>query len=637
MSSIYTLGAVTVYGLTDAALFGLGAGTLAAAGLTAADIAGADGSSFYGYDGSTNGFTNIGSYNQAIVNGAQTNTGPSTGPGSNASQIYNNVYNNAVNSGVDPQQAATYAQQAANNGVDYSGGYNVGAPTSAAGTGAGTTAANAAAGTVAPGVTATGGAVTAGGSTLGTAATVGGAAVAGGALGGILAGGSSPAAGATGTSAAATGSTATTAATAAGGSTLGSTLGTIAKAAPIVTAAGALAGGLSGGTSTSAPNAGSVAGNILQDEINFAPQVYSTTAQYAPQYANLQSQMLGSSTSSVASLYGATAPGLQDLQTSLNSQQASGNVNLLGQYGSSLVSAYQAANPQLQALQNQYTSLAQSNPAPVGQISGAGNWATSFAGGVQQTVGQNQVSGGTNSMANQLNQTASQQLALGTGVSQQEASTVANQVLSNYNSMGRANDPTAIAGLATSLDTYGQNLLNTRESNAATAAGLTTNQNALNLQAQQSNQSAALTGLNLDYSALSSGGAQGLAANQSNQAAQLSNAQYQQSTLGGAATLAQSTAANPLNLLTTGSTSLTQAYNATAQAGTSLQAGQALSGMYNPFNSAAYGPAYTAQANANTTNATTNAGLVGGGLSLLGSISNAAGTAGGYSNLFGSG
>jgi hypothetical protein len=254
------------------------------------------------------------------------------------------------------------------------------------------------------------------------------------------------------------------------------------------------------------------------------------------------------------------------------------------------------------------------------------------------------VSQGQNGTLGQLNTTAQQQLALGTSVSPQEQATVANEVLSNYNSMGRANDPTAIAGLATGLDTYGQQLLTQREANAGTAAGLTTSQNQLgvsageanlsasqqsqlanqstNLAAQQSNQAANLTGLGLQGSALQAGGAQSLASQQSNQQAQLANAQYQQSLLSGAANLAQSTATTPLNQLYNQSGALTGASNVSTQAGQGTQAANSLSGLYNPFNSAGYTSAYTAAANANQTNATTNAGLIGGGITLLGNLAN---------------
>jgi len=117
--------------------------------------------------------------------------------------------------------------------------------------------------------------------------------------------------------------------------------------------------------------------------------------------------------------------------------------------------------------------------------------------GINSTIGQNQV-GGAGSTVGQLNNIAQQQLALGTSVSPQQAATLSGQILANYNQQGRANDPTAIAGLATGLDTYGQQLLSQREQ-AAGAAG------ALQQGAQQSNQAAALSGLGLQSSNVNSG------------------------------------------------------------------------------------------------------------------------------------
>jgi hypothetical protein len=635
---------------------GLTAASLAALGISAADIAGGAGSSFIGFNGSTNGFYNLGSYNQAIDNGAHMNA-PVTGTPQGS--IYQNVYNNAIGSGATPEQATQAAQTAMAGGNPSSALSGLGTSTTP-GAGISTAPQMTVLDTTVPGGVAQG---AAGGGLTATQSGLLGAGIGAGAglVGGSLLGSSPGAAGTPGqisnTQSAGAGTGAGTAAGAGSGS-LGSIAKDVQTYAPIVSAGAGLAstiGGASGGVKTSAPNPASTAGDILGAELQYAPQVYNATAQYSPLYNQLQNSNLNANAQNLTSQYGSIAPQLQGTQGGLNAQQAAQQQALLSQYGAGTVSAYQSANPQLQALQNQYTKLAESSPSPVGQIQGAGNWGNLYNQQVQNTVANNQVgaslvspqmavSSGNAQTVNQLNQTAQQQLALGSSMSQQQASTVANQVLSNYNQMGRANDPTAIAGLATGLDTYGQQLLTQRETNAANAANLQTAQNSLGVQAgtanltanqqsqlanqstilatQQANQQAALSGLGMQGSALSSAGAQGLAANQSNQQAQLSNAQYQQSLLGNAAGLAQSTAATPLNQLYTQSQGLTNSYNTSAQAGTGTQAANSLSSMYNPFNSAAYQSAYNAQASANTSNASTNAGLIGGGLSLLGSIAN---------------
>jgi hypothetical protein len=379
--------------------------------------------------------------------------------------------------------------------------------------------------------------------------------------------------------------------------------------------------------------------------------------------------------------YGTYGADMQSLQNYLNQFQAAGGENLVAGMGSQMNSAFQSANPQLQALQQQYTGLAQSSPSPISQINGAGSWAQPYAQQVGQSITGNNVnaqqigaaqlgwspqavgavSAGYNPTVNQLNRTAQQQLALGTSMSPQESSTVANQVMSNYNSMGRSNDPTAIAGLATGLDTYGQQLLTQRETNAANAgslmaqqqtlglaagtqnqqanialqglglqgattqAGLTQGANlanqATNLSGQQSNLAALLQSLGLQGSALQAGGQQALSAGQSNQQAQMANAQYQQSLLSGAAGLAQSTGNPSLAYLLQQSGGLGSASNLFTQAGNTVTAGNQLSTMYNPFTSGAFNSVYGAQAGANTFNAQTNQGMLGSAMSLLGSNS----------------
>lgn len=220
-----------------------------------------------------------------------------------------------------------------------------------------------------------------------------------------------------------------------------------AAAIPIAAAvAGAAASSImaGGGGSTSVgapgtPNPQATDSAQLQSMINLAPQQLAAEQQYAPEYSQLYQNVMQQNMPGLFSMYSQYAPQAQTLQNQLNANQAGGNVANLQQYGSSAVNAFNQANPQLAQLQG-------------AQVNQALNY--------------------NNPTINALNQSAQDQLALGGSMSQQQTATVANQVLSNYNQMGRANDPTAIAGLATGLDTYSQQLLAQRQQAAATAGGL---------------------------------------------------------------------------------------------------------------------------------------------------------------------
>lgn len=615
MSGVDLLGAFIV---SDSVI---GGGALLGAGLTGGALAGLGAGAIAGAEGA--GLTNLGSLQAYDANAAATNS-PQTLANQQLSQqqMQQSIIKQMEANGMTPEQA-----QAAVQNMDPSLYGQVSSALTPPATALPAQVTSAAA--LTPG----------GGIPSGVLAGLGGAGA--GLVGGSLLGGtagSTPASTANNSPAAGTGlgAAAPTAAGTATGTTAGTLLKDVTTLAPVAAAAGTIVGGTTGGgVKTTAPNPGSIAGGILQDEINYAPSIYQTTQQYAPQYAGLQSGLLNQSASGVLSGYQTQAPALQGLQTNLNAQQAGGNLGLVGQYGSSFNQAFQAANPQLQQTQNTLNTLANTAQNPVGAISGAG----SQLGGVGQqaigAVGANAVQQAYNPTLSQLNATAQQQLALGTGMSQQEASTVANQVLSNYNSMGRANDPTAIAGLATGLDTYGQQLLQQREAAASSAAGQLTTAQTANQQAQATNLSAQLGAQGLNYEALSGQGAQQLQGAQANQQAQLSNASYQQDLLQNAASLEQSTGNTAMNSLLGQSQGLSNAYNTTAQGGTSLSNANALSGMYNPFNSAAYGPAYSAATAANQTNATTNAGLIGGGLSLLGNLAGNSGFTSSLAGLFG--
>lgn len=478
---------------------------------------------------------------------------------------------------------------------------------------------------------------------------------------------------------------------------------------------------MGGSTTVTPPAATDTAQQALQAQVNIAPQQFASTQQYAPQYNDLynqiaQSSLFGdSSTQGLLTTYGQAAPILQNIQSSANTQQAQENVNLVNQLAPQAVQAYQSANPQLTSLQNQLTNLAETNQNPESMVGGvpqaqATNWAPGYQALVQGTLANSAVNpqsiqssagmlqgynpavqqvrgsqiqyNNNNSTVNQLNTAAQQQLALGTSITPQESQTVANQVLSSYNNMGRANDPTAIAGLATGLDTYGQQLLQQREAGAATAGGLLQNQQALGLQATTTqaglnqsanlaNQAALLQGsgltlqnltnqANLSQQASLANQSTNLAGQQSNlasqvaglgdigqadsssygqmlqaslanqqaglqvagmnQSAQQFNANYQGGLLSGAAQLAASTAQNPYALILGQSGALGSAAGASQQAGATQSASAQLENMYNPFSNGAFSTIYGGQLQASQATAANNAAVTGAAIGAAGSV-----------------
>lgn len=368
-------------------------------------------------------------------------------------------------------------------------------------------------------------------------------------------------------------------------------------------------GGAGGQGLNSSQNVGQTAADLFNAYQTNAPGMYNLAAQYGPQYSNLQNLLLGGAQSSLLGSYQAITPGLQDVQNAAQQEQAAGNIGLLGAYGSGANAAYLGSNPQLAALQGQYTGLAMTQPNPVSQLGPQGQWGQPFANQAGQMINGSQVQAMQNPTLNALQQQAQSQLALGSSMSQQQASTVQNQILSNYNSMGRAEDPTAIAGLATGLDTYGQQLLQQREQNAANVAGLGTSYAGVNLSGQQSNLASQLGLAGLQYEGLYGSSQQALQGGMANQQAQLSNANYQQQLLQGASALAYQTGQNSYNMLLNPSSALQNAYGLTNQAGNTVTAGLQLSNLYNPF-ATNFNSVYGSQTNANMNNAATNAGLM---------------------------
>ena len=449
----------------------------------------------------------------------------------------------------------------------------------------------------------------------------------------------------------------------------------ISAGAAVVGAGTSIYSATKSSNTASTPNLGNTVQSLVQAGLNTASSQLATAQQTMPEYSSLSgndlySSLIGNQVNPglMGGMQEAT-PEMGTVQANANAQQAAGQINQLGTYGSGMVNSYQNANPQLQTLQNQFTNMALNPQNPVSQIQGAGSWGSGYSQQVSDTVsgnqvanqnvGANAVNAGRNGTVQQLNNTAQQQLALGTSMSPQQTQTVANQVLSSYNGMGRANDPTAIAGLATGLDTYGQQLLNQREANAATAGnlqagqqqlGLTAQQSnqsaglaaqqsnqAANLAAQQSNQTAAMQGLGLNYQGLSASGQQALTAAQANQGAQLSNAGYQYGLMGSAANLAQSTAAPAMNALLSPSTAPSQVSTLTNQGLQQENNTNTLATLYNPLQSQLMNTLISSGTQTSLANQNASQQSTAGGLSLLGSGISGLANNGGIGSLFGLG
>ena len=395
--------------------------------------------------------------------------------------------------------------------------------------------------------------------------------------------------------------------------------------------------------------------------------MYGLTSQYSPGYAQLGVQNFNAANNNMAGQIFNNSAIMQQGQNANNLQQANGQIDLLNQFGGQMNQAYQNANPQLQQLQNQYTQMATTQQNPVSQIQGAGQWGQQFAQQAGQMINgsqvnpyqispQMQVGVGQNGTLNMANQNAQQQLALGGQISNQEASTVANGIMSNYNQMGRAEDPMAIAGLATGLDTYSQQRLQQREQNASTVAGQTTNQQGLGLSAgianlgasqqsqvanqtnslaaQQANLASQLGSAGLQYESLYGSSQQGLQSQLANQQAQLANANYQQQLMSGASNLAYTTGQQGYGALMSQSQGNNYALQGANLGLNNASQGQNLYQQYNPmvnnFNSA-YGSNTQAAGN----NASTNAGMFNGLSNIFTSPSSLSAINSGLGNMFG--
>jgi hypothetical protein len=156
-------------------------------------------------------------------------------------------------------------------------------------------------------------------------------------------------------------------------------------------------------------------------------------------------------------------------------------------------------------------------------------------------------------------------------LSQQDVSGIANQVASQYNLMGRAQDPIASATAALNLDAAQRARMQAAQQYAGNVAGMFSQQQGLGLQAQQaqgqlglgygsadqqaalqaaqSNLQAQQANQQLNLQAQQLGAQYGLGYGQANQQADYQNAMLQQQALGQASALAAQTAQDPYSLI----------------------------------------------------------------------------------------
>jgi hypothetical protein len=199
--------------------------------------------------------------------------------------------------------------------------------------------------------------------------------------------------------------------------------------------------------------------------------------------ANPPNQNLGSQLGSIAGASGPLINAEQQLagydvntlypqmagqEVAATSQARQGTLSNLSNMGGAYQSAIGALNPNwqtdLNSLSGSALAAASNQPgALLGQMNSEAQGAAPSA------------------LTNQLTATASQQLALGSGLSSGEARQAQQTALAGANAQGRANGNGALASEVLNTDQYGQQLLSARESAAGAA-------NQQGLQNQQINQ-----------------------------------------------------------------------------------------------------------------------------------------------------
>jgi len=381
--------------------------------------------------------------------------------------------------------------------------------------------------------------------------------------------------------------------------------------------------------------------NVLQSQIALAPQQFAAESQYAPQYAQLYSNILQQQLPQLLQTYSQQAPAIGDLQAQLNRYQRQADITDVSSLGQQAVQAFQQANPQLMQLQQAATDRALANGQPIQGLGAAPQFSQQGLPNqiqAQQLGAGPQLSAGQNPLLNQMQAGAANQLAAGGQLSQQDVSGIANQVASQYNLMGRAQDPITAATTALNLDSAQRARLQEAQQYAGNVAGMQTQQQGLGLQAQQgtgqlglgygsADQQAAMQAAQanlqaqqanqqLNLQAQQLGGQYGLGYGQANQQAQYQNAMLGQQQLMGAGGLLAQTSQDPYAMILGRSGGIGQLGGLGQQAG---GFGTTSTGFnYVQPGTSMYGDYTNQTAAANQSNAKINAGMFAGAMNILG-------------------
>lgn len=196
---------------------------------------------------------------------------------------------------------------------------------------------------------------------------------------------------------------------------------------------------------------------------------------------------------------------IQGAQSGLERQQLEGNLKNLADLGGGAVSALRGANPNQAALMDATNKMALAGiPTSTMQAANAGGGMMVEGATVSniplvqaQNLGFNvrapdRVRALGDTTLGMQNRVVQDMLARGGQLGAQESNALANKTLSYFNTMGRAQDPTAAANLALNFDAAQRQRLQEALAASSNVVGLNQGYAGQNLSAQQANQSAGL-------------------------------------------------------------------------------------------------------------------------------------------------
>lgn len=108
--------------------------------------------------------------------------------------------------------------------------------------------------------------------------------------------------------------------------------------------------------------------DTLQAQIDLAPQKYAAEAQFAPQYQQLQLDMLKKATPQLLSLYQEAAPGLAQAESAARQVSRAGDIADILKLGPQAKEAIRAASPEQAAIADRMTAAANSALAAGGRL-----------------------------------------------------------------------------------------------------------------------------------------------------------------------------------------------------------------------------------------------------------------------------